>query len=256
MIRMTLRNVAPLCALAGVALLAACGEKAPPPQPLPPPPPPPPVVVIPPKPVAPNGASANLPVPPLLADGLRRSVNREISPAQTLWNLRAAYNVAALNCHAPKHAAILGGYKGFLTSHAKTLAATNRTVDAEWKKRYGAKFIPYRETYMTEVYNHYALPPVLPAFCDAVLAVVTDAAAVKSADLTTFAATNLPNIEIVYDDFYRRYETWRTEVAAWNALYAPPPPVVLPAPAPVSVVLPAAPPQVVVLPGASAPKQN
>jgi hypothetical protein len=30
---------------------------------------------------------------------------------------------------------------------------------------------------------------------------------------------SLPNIEVVFDDFYRRYEVYRTDLAIWQAQY-------------------------------------
>ncbi len=206
----------PLVAASVLALALASCAKVPPP---PPPPPPPKVVVIPPRPTPPNGASNNLTLPPVDALGLRQSVNRNISPAQALWNLRSAYNVAALNCSAPKHADILVRYRAFLTSNAKVLTTANKTVDAEFRKKYGAKFVAPREQYMTAVYNHFALPPTLADFCDAVLAVSRDGMVVKPVDLQGFAVLSLPNIEVVFDDFYRRYEKYRSDLAAWDAQY-------------------------------------
>jgi hypothetical protein len=215
-------------ALAATVSLAACG--APPP---PPPPPPPPVVVVPPQPQPPSGASANLSVPPLDAQGLRHTVNYGLSPAQTVWNLRSAYNVAALNCLQPQHAQIVVNYRAFLKTHAKKLAAVNKEVDQEFKAKFGAKFIPPRESYMTQVYNYFALPPTLPAFCDAALAMSNEAATIPSADLDAFAARSLPAIEQVFLRFYRSYEQYRTDLAAWQARY------MASMPAPVAIVLPA-----------------
>lgn len=228
MIRFTMQHAVGAGAACLAALLAGCGEKAPPPAPLPPPPPPPVVIVVPPRPTPPNGASTNLQVPPTDAVGLRYSVNRNITPAQTLWNLRSAYNVAALNCHDPRHADILVNYKAFLKANAKTLTKANKTVDAEFRKKHGSAFIAPREKYMTEVYNHFALPPTMADFCTAVLAVSRDALVVKSAELEGFAARSLPNIEVVFDDFYRKYDDYRVRLAAWQAKYAPAPlPVVI-----------------------------
>lgn len=223
----------------GAVALASCAPKAPPPPP-PPPPPKPVVVVVPPKPTPPNQASPDLVVPPADAAGLRYSVNRNISAAQTVWNLRSAYNVAALNCRAPEHAEIVPNYRAFLKTHDKGLAKANKAVDAEFKGRYGAGFVVPRERYMTEVYNHFALPPTMPEFCTAVLAVSRDAMVVKPAELEGFAQRSLPAIEVVFDDFYRRYDAYRVALAQWNAKYGPPatpmvvvpPAVLVPGPAP------------------------
>jgi hypothetical protein len=168
-----------------------------------------------------------------------------------LWNLRSAFNVAALNCSDPKHAEILPRYRAFLKNYDRTLLAANRKVDAEFKARYGAKFTAPREAYMTSVYNHFALPPAMNEFCNAALAVTDDLAALmpsapapaparrragarraaapavvtlKPAELEAFAVRSLPNIEIVYDDFYRRYEKYRLDLAEWQARYGPPAP--------------------------------
>ena len=195
--------------------VAACAPKAPPP----PPPPPPKIVIIPPRPTPPNGASDNLLPPPVDAMGVRQSVNRNISPAQMVWNLRSAYNVAALNCTAPKHADILPLYRTFLKVNAKGLTLANKKVDAEFKEKYGAKFIAPREGYMTAVYNHYALPPTLSDFCDAVQAVGRDAALVKPVELEAFSVRSLPNVEVVFDEFYRRYDKYRSDLAIWQAQY-------------------------------------
>jgi hypothetical protein len=76
-----------------------------------------------------------------------------------------------------------------------------------------------REKYMTEVYNHYALPPVMTEFCNAVLAMSRDSVAIKTTELAAFTSRSLPSIEIVYDDFFRRYAQYRTDLAAWEAKY-------------------------------------
>ena len=198
------------------ALLAAApayaGKKKPPP----PPPPAPRMVYVTWKPIPPEHAAPALAYPALGADGLRPSVNRNISPAQTTWNLRSGYNVAALNCQNAKHAAIVVNYRAFLKAHAKGLRAANAKVDAEWRAKYGASFIRAREKFMTEVYNHFAIPPVQRAFCDAALAMSIDAKTVKPADLNAFAARTLPSLEIVFDDFFKRYDQYRLDMAAWE----------------------------------------
>lgn len=201
-----------------IAALAACAPKAPPP---PPPPPPARVAVIPPRPLPPLGAAPGLAVPRLGPDGTRMTVNRGITPAQTLWNLRSAYNVAALNCLKPEHADILVGYKKFLATHKNALATANKTVDSEYKKRFGTNWIRPREAYMTQVYNYYAYPATVTKFCDAALGMARESMAVKAADLPTFAQRNLASLDTVFHQFYLTYERYQAEAAAWDAKYAP-----------------------------------
>ena len=202
--------------LAGVAALSACAPK---PAPAPPPPP---RVVIPPVPYPPMGASPNLVVPPVDAMGQRRTINTGIGAAQKTWNLRSAYNVAALNCLRPEHAQIVVNYRAFLKSHARKLTATNAAVDADFKARHGSGFIRPREAYMTQVYNYFAFPPTLPAFCDAVLTMSAEGAVVKSADLDAFAGAHLPRLEHVFLEFFNSFDQYRTDLAAWQMRYGAP----------------------------------
>jgi hypothetical protein len=193
------------------------------------------VVVVPPQPMPPRGASPLLQVPPMSAIGVRQTVNTGLSSAQTTWNLRAAYNVAALNCMQPQHSQIVVNYRAFLKTHVKALAAANKAVDAEFKTKFGPRFIPPREAYMTQVYNYFALPPTLPSFCDAALAISNEAATIKPAELDSFSAGALPRIEAVFLQFYRSYEQYKDDLAGWQARYTSP----AVAPAPVAITLPA-----------------
>lgn len=210
--------------VAAAAALAACGPKsAPPPPPPPPPLPPPPVIYIPPRPLPPLGAAAGFVVPVVGVDGTRKTINSGISPAQTVWNLRSAYNVAALNCQKPQHVDILIGYKKFIVSHKTGLASANRSVDSEFKKRYGTSYIRPREAYMTQVYNYYAFPPTITNFCDAATLMARESLTVKPADLAAFAKRNLAQFDTVFVGFYGAYEQYQSDATAWDAHYAPKP---------------------------------
>lgn len=209
-------------AVLGTVLVAGCGEKKPVVVNLPPPPIP---VVIPPRPYPPVGAPANMTIPPLGVDGVRQTVNAHLTPNQTLWNFRSAYNVAALNCLRPEHGEIVVGYRAFLKKHARALTAANRGVDAEFKSKYGTRFIAPREAYMTQVYNYFANPVTLRAFCDATLTMTRSLELVSSSDLTTFSQAELPKIDQVFEAFFRAYEQYRADAANWDAKYAPRPAV-------------------------------
>lgn len=200
-------------ALAATALLSACATPAPPP------PPPPPQVVIPPRPYPPLGAATNLATPPVGINGIRLTVNVGLTTAQTVWNLRSAYNVAALNCLKPEHAAILENYRAFLKTHSKALNTANKDLDKQYKELAGSEFVRVRETYMTRVYNYFALPPTLPAFCDAALAMSEQAKAIPPGGLDSFAAASLPQLESVFTQFFNSYDQYRSDLSAWEARY-------------------------------------
>jgi hypothetical protein len=114
---------------------------------------------------------------------------------------------------------MIDSYRSFLRIHARSLTAANRKVDAEFRARFGARFVAPREKYMTEVYNHFALPMTLNDFCKAMQLVGNEGQTAPTAQLEAFAARSLPNVEIVFDDFYHRYEQWRIDVAAWDVRY-------------------------------------
>ncbi len=205
------------CAVAGIATLAGC---TPPPPPAPPPPPPAPVVAaFPARPVAPGYAQENLLVPQVNALGVRQTVNAGLTSAQTVWNLRSAYNVAALNCQSATHMVMAERYGAFLKAHTRELSATNRALDSEFRQKYGPGYKDVRDRYMTQVYNYFAMPPVLPRFCEAAYNVSTALATVPAGGLDVAAATLLPQLETVFLGFFTEYEAYRVAASAWDASY-------------------------------------
>lgn len=198
-----------------VAALSGCA-----PKPAPPPPPPPPVVVIPPMPVPPMGAQADMTIPPVDAAGARHTVNSGISTSQAVWNLRSAFNVAALNCLEPEYAPILAGYKRFLGVYAKPLAAANREIDASFRTQHsGRAAIVARETYQTQVYNFFALPPVKTGFCNAAMELSAELATVDASQFNTYSFSGLAKMEAPFKTFFDSYDKYKADLAAWQARY-------------------------------------
>ncbi len=161
-------------------------------------------------------------IPAVGADGIRQTVNYNITPEQTVWNLRSALNVAALNCQDPQHATILPAYASLLTRNKRELASVNREVTKQFRDRYGSQGQNAQDDYMTQVYNYFALPPAIDEFCNVATRVADESLLVASADLETFAARGLQSLEAVFEDFYRSYEQYRVNVAMWDARYGPP----------------------------------
>jgi hypothetical protein len=197
-----------------LATLAGCA-KAPPP-----PPPPPPVVVIPPMPSPPMGAQAEMTIPPVAEDGQRHTVNYGISTSQAVWNLRSAYNVAALNCIEPEYAPILEGYKRFLKTYDKSLAQASREIDRSFQSQHkGRAAIVARETYQTQVYNFFSLPPVDAGFCRAAMELSTELMTVEPSQFDSYSYQGLAKLEAPFKEFFTAFEQYRADLAAWQSRY-------------------------------------
>jgi len=169
------------------------------------------------------GAVAIMAIPPMSPSGVRQTVNAGLTPAQTTWNLRSALNVAALNCLDPQYTGLVENYGTYLTNNAKQLSATNRALQAEFRQKYGATFRDVQDSYMTQVYNYYALPPAKNLFCDVAYQISLEALTMDPANLDAFSATALQRVEAAFEQFFAAYEDYRTNVAAWDAEYGPPP---------------------------------
>lgn len=203
-------KVAPVAVL--VSVLAACAQKTPPP-------PPPPVVVIPPQPQPPMGAPESMRIPEIAEDGVRKTVNTSVSGAQAVWNLRSAYNVAALNCVEPQYAPILAGYKEFLKVHDKSLDKANAELNKSFNGAFGKAGTRERETYQTQVYNFFAVPPVKATFCEAAMQIAAEVALLPAGQLEGYAPQGLAKIEAPFMDFFNAYDQYRADLAAWQAKY-------------------------------------
>lgn len=206
--------------IAALALLASCATPPPPPPPPPPPAPAPTPAPIPSRPTPPNGAALSTPIPPVAPDGVRLTVNAHLSAAGKTWNLRSGLNVAALNCLEPQHAPILTAYKALLTGQKRKLAAANKAIESEFRARYSAAtFRTEWDQYMTQVYNYFALPPVVDQFCTVATEISNNYLLLPPDDLDAYAAVMLPRLEAVFTDFYGRFENYRVAVADWDARY-------------------------------------
>jgi hypothetical protein len=160
-------------------------------------------------------------IPILGADGVRQTVNTGLNNDETLWHFRSGWNVAALNCLDAEHQPILDGYGAFLRQNQRKLAATNTALDAQFRREYSTRneAVKARETFMTQVYNYFALPPARADFCNVALGIANEYLAMPPEDVNQFAAARLPLIDAVFDRFFRAYEQYRIDSAAWDVRY-------------------------------------
>lgn len=201
-----------LAPLVVISMVAGCAKKVPPP-------PPPPVVIIPPQPQPPMGAPENMRIPEAAADGTRKTVNSSVSTAQAVWNLRSAYNVAALNCVEAEYNPVLEGYKSFLKVHDKSLDKADAELKKNFTGAFGKQGTRERETYQTQVYNFFAVPPVKSTFCNAAMQLAAEIALIPAGQLEGYAPQGLAKFEAPFMAFFDAYDQYRADLAAWQAKY-------------------------------------
>lgn len=164
----------------------------------------------------PEGAAFNQTIPALDAQGNYRTPNRDLSPAQASWHMRAALNVAALACRGAIEAEMVAGYNQLLSLHQTAFASADAGVKALYRARHGSAWKAEHDRDMTRVYNFFAQPPAHTEFCSAAHEVLAEALSVQPQALEMFAATALPRLEAPFTGFYRAYDTYRSALAAWR----------------------------------------
>jgi hypothetical protein len=179
------------------------------------------VEAIPYRPIPPGGATYVMDIPPIGADGTRLTVNSNLPENDTLWHFRSAWNVAALNCLEGHHQVILDGYGAFLRKHAQALTAANNAIDQRYRRDHGSRnaALQAREQFMTHVYNYFAMPPVRGGLCSVAVTAANAFLADESGDPKQLAAAYLPLFEAEFEQFFRAYEQYRIDSAAWDQMY-------------------------------------
>ncbi|TAD83341.1 MAG: hypothetical protein EAY70_02370 [Sphingomonadales bacterium] len=206
--------------VASAAVLAACTTAAPAPSSAPTRAAPPPVVeAVPYRPLPPGGAYYVMDMPTRGPDGRRITVNSNLSDDQLVWNLRSAWNVAALNCLTPEYEPILQGYRDFLTKNVRSLKAVNDRIERSYTSRFKARrsAIVARDAYTTQVYNFFAEPAVRSGFCLAALDMSNRALAAPPTDPLAFARTNFDGLMVPFERFFDEYEVYQRASAEWDA---------------------------------------
>lgn len=131
-------------------------------------------------------------IPPLVA-------MRDMTPAEEgahrLWNLRAALNVAALQCQFSPFLRTVSIYNNLIAHHSAELEKARATMAGHFKRLDGAKrWQSSFDQYTTRTYSSYSTLDAQLSFCDAAALVGRQALAARKNDLGTIAARYLPDI--------------------------------------------------------------
>lgn len=149
-------------------------------------------------------------------DGSFVTPNHHLTAIETVWHLRAALNVAALNCQGGDGVTLVAAYNNMLATDRDVLARANAAVDTRYRLQFGAHWQGARETAMTRLYNFFAQPPAHDAFCAAAAQIARQVGSIDAADLPGFAVAAMLALEAPFQDFYERYAAYRDALAAWR----------------------------------------
>ena len=111
-------------------------------------------------------------------------INAGLTPAATLWHLRAGLNVAALACRGPGEAALIARYNALLAAHPAAFGAATAAHQTEYQTDGG----DWRDRYdddQTRLYNFFSQARGRAALCSSA---ATALATLGTADDTTLAA--------------------------------------------------------------------
>ncbi len=116
------------------------------------------------------------------------------SEANAVWNLRAALNVAALQCQFSQFLKTTKNYNSFLQAHSEELVRAQTTMVGHFKRTDGAKALNRFDEYTTRTYNSYSTLDAQYAFCNAAGYVGRLALAVPKGQLGAAALAQAPAI--------------------------------------------------------------
>ena len=114
--------------------------------------------------------------------------------ANAVWSLRAALNVAALQCQFSPFLKTVKNYNGFLQAHSEELARAQTAMIGHFRRTDGAKALNRFDEYTTRTYNSYSTLDAQYAFCNAAGIVGRRALAVPKGQLGAIALANGPAI--------------------------------------------------------------
>jgi hypothetical protein len=116
--------------------------------------------------------------------------------AEAVWRLRAALNVAALQCQYDPSLAAVENYNKFLQNFEKPLDQAYKTMTARFKRGGGLNAF---DRYNTSTYNSFSATLAQVKFCETSAAVVNRALSLEDASgLKSFAPSAVDEIAAIF----------------------------------------------------------
>ena len=170
---------------------------------------------------------------PVVATALPRGVMapvvmREMTPTETrahqVWSLRAALNVAALQCQFSPFLRTVDSYNTIINQHARELAAAYTLLQGYFR-RAGARAPGGNfDRYSTMTYNNFSTLQAQFAFCQTAARIGKEALYARRGELGNLAAMRMRELRSSLVPAPERYAFDRQPIRLSPISLAPPPP--------------------------------
>ncbi len=129
---------------------------------------------------------------------MAQSMTAAESKAEAVWKLRAALNVAALQCQYDPALKAVDNYNQFSKLHKSEIDAARTGMEGHHRRRYGKAWAGQFDRYNTRTYNSFSATGVQVAYCTKMGDVGAKALALGPGALTTFAKNTVPEIRAIF----------------------------------------------------------
>lgn len=137
-------------------------------------------------------------VPALAAPPAEVPVPASMTPAErdanALWSMRAALNVAALQCQFSPFLATVSNYNAILSQHDGELRSAFNSVQGHFKRVGKAQGLKLFDQFTTRTYNSYSTLDGQRSFCETAAAIGRDALRQPRGKLTSFSVDAVPKL--------------------------------------------------------------
>ncbi len=114
--------------------------------------------------------------------------------AEQVWNLRAALNVAALQCQYSPFLRTVKNYNEMLRHHAGELNSAQTVLKGHFRRHDGARGINSFDQYTTRTYNSFSTLDAQYSFCEAAATAGREVLTLKRGDLGTEAGRHISQL--------------------------------------------------------------
>jgi hypothetical protein len=131
---------------------------------------------------------------PLMAQSMTKTETK----AEAVWKIRAALNVAALQCQYDPALKVVDNYNQFVKRHHDELESARTTMEGNYRRRFGKAWAGQFDRYNTRTYNSFSATSVQVAYCTKMGEVGAKSLAMEAGTLTAYAETTVPEIRAIF----------------------------------------------------------